>query len=447
VVCLGHIVDGEGQKMSKSRGNVIDPWHVFNTYGADSLRWYFLSAGQPWSPRRVFEDGIRESTGQTLLKLWNVWSFFATYADLDGWEPATAMAEPEHPLDRWVLGELDDTIVEVTAALEHFDALRGATRIAEFVDDLSNWYVRRSRPRFWKSKDAAAYATLHRCLVVTAELLAPFCPFLADELWTNLTGGLSVHAVDWPTPAGERDEELAVQVSAVRRLVELGRAARTDGKVRTRQPLRRALLLHPGVGLDATSRTEIESELNVKVAETIEGLGGIVSWTAVPNFRTLGPRLGPKVNEIKSELAAADGAALRQALEAQGWVEIAGERLEVGDLEIRAERHGQFALAQEGPWAVALDLELDDGLLVEGTARELSRAINDLRKERGFAIADRVRVTVAAPDASRVATAVAEHGAWIAGEVLAVELSAGDANGGALLDVDGEAVSVELTPA
>jgi isoleucyl-tRNA synthetase len=445
VVCLGHIVDGEGQKMSKSRGNVIDPWHVFTTYGADALRWYFLSAGQPWSPRRVFEEGIRESTGQTLLKLWNVWSFFATYADLDGWEPSATAPPTSHPLDKWVLGELDDTIAEVTDALEHFDALRGATRIARFVDDLSNWYVRRSRPRFWKNKDAGAYTTLHRCLVVSAELLAPFCPFLADELWRGLTGGLSVHAVDWPTPSGARDEALASQVDAVRRLVELGRAARTDGKVKTRQPLRRALLLHPGVALDDASRDEIESELNVKAAETIEGLGGIVSWTAVPNFRTLGPRLGPKVNEIKAALASADGAALRQSLEDQGWVEIAGERLEMDDLEIRAERHGQYALAQEGPWAVALDLELDDELLVEGTARELSRAINDLRKERGFEIADRVRVVVAVPEGGRAAQAVAAFGSWIAGEVLAVELVVGDASGGGAVDVDGEQVTVLLT--
>jgi isoleucyl-tRNA synthetase len=443
VVCLGHIVDGEGQKMSKSRGNVIDPWHVFNTYGADALRWYFLSAGQPWTPRRVFEDGIRESTRQTLLTLWNVWSFFATYADLDGWEPSGELA-PSHPLDRWVLGELDATIVEVTEALEGFDALRAGTRIATFVDDLSNWYVRRSRPRFWKSVDPNAHATLHRCLTVTAELLAPFTPFLADELWCALTGGASVHAVDWPAPGGHRDDALAEQVGAVRRLVALGRAARTDGKIKTRQPLRRALLLHPGISLDDASRTELETELNVKVAETIEGLGGIVSWTAVPNFRTLGPRLGPKVNEVKVALASIDGGALRQALDEQGWVEVAGERLEADDLEIRAERHGQFALAQEGPWAVALDLDLDDELLVEGSARELSRAINDLRKERGFEIADRVHVVVQAPTGGRVQAALDAHGAWIAGEVLAGDLTAGPATAEPV-DVDGEPVAIDLT--
>ena len=192
--------------MSKSKGNVIDPWEIFTALGADALRWYFFSAGQPWGQRRVVEEGIRESTRQTLLTLWNVFSFFVTYADLDGWEPPAAggprAPEPTHVLDRWVLGELDATVAEVTAALDDFDALRGATRLARFVDDLSNWYVRRSRPRFWKASDPAAHATLHHALVVTAQLLAPFCPFLADELYVALTGESSVHLSDWPEPAG-----------------------------------------------------------------------------------------------------------------------------------------------------------------------------------------------------------------------------------------------------
>jgi isoleucyl-tRNA synthetase len=200
VVCLGLLVDGEGQKMSKTRGNVVDPWHIFRTFGADALRWNFFSVGQPWGTRRVSLDGIRESTS-TLVTLWNVFSFFCTYADLEGWTPSPGAAPaPTHVLDRWVLGQLDETVAEATEALEGFDALRAASRLARFVDDLSNWYVRRSRPRFWKASDPAAFATLHRCLVVVAELLAPFCPFLADELWTTLTGGRSVHLADWPEP-------------------------------------------------------------------------------------------------------------------------------------------------------------------------------------------------------------------------------------------------------
>ena len=191
--------------MSKSKGNVIDPWMMCNTHGADALRWNFLSAGQPWTTRRVSDEGIRETTRKTLFTLWNVFSFFATYADLDGWTPDPSHDDaPEHVLDRWIISELAETVQVVTESLDAFDALTASTRIATFVDDLSNWYVRRSRPRFWKSSDPRAHATLHRCLVTTAQLLAPLCPFLSDEIYIALTGELSVHTSDWPTPAARR---------------------------------------------------------------------------------------------------------------------------------------------------------------------------------------------------------------------------------------------------
>ncbi|CAN5642824.1 isoleucine--tRNA ligase [soil metagenome] len=426
VVCLGLIVDGEGQKMSKSRGNVIDPAHVFDTSGADALRWYFFSAGQPWSPRRASEDGIGEATRQTLLTLWNVFSFFATYADLDGFVAPVPgpdpLPPPTHVLDRWVLGELDATIVEVTDALEAFDALRAATHLAGFVDALSNWYVRRSRPRFWKASDPQAHATLHRCLVVTTELLAPFCPFLADELWTRLTAGISVHGAEWPKPSGAGDPALTAQMAAARRLVGLGRAARTDAGVKVRQPLRRAMLLHPETSLSDEIRAEIADELNVATLEEIEELSGLVRWQVVPNFRLLGPRLGARVNEVKAALAEADGTALREALENHGRVEVAGVQLSPDEVEIRAERQLELALAQDGTWAVALDLELDEALRLEGMARELVRVLNDLRRSQGFAIADRILVAVAADDPD-LRRAVEEHRSWIAGEVLARELN------------------------
>jgi len=424
VVCLGLLVDEQGQKMSKSRGNVVDPWQIFDAFGADALRWYFLSAGQPWSPRRVYEEGIRESTRQTLVTLWNVFAFHTTYADLDGWSPDGTDPAPAHVLDRWVLSELDDTVAQVTQALEGFDALAGATRLARFVDDLSNWYVRRSRPRFWKSSDATAHATLHRCLVTTAELLAPFCPFLADELHTALTGSTSVHLADWPTPAGWREEPLAESMAAARRLVALGRSARTEAKVRVRQPLSRALLLHPGTTLAAEVADEIATELNVKALEDVDTLSGLLSWTVVPSYRALGPRLGPAINDVKQALAAADGSALQRQLEDDGWIEVAGHRLEASEVEVRATRHEAFALAEDAGWAVALDLELTDDLRREGMARELVRALNDLRKELGFEIADRVAVRLDGPDPVR--EAVGAHEAWIAGEVLATDLSVGD---------------------
>jgi isoleucyl-tRNA synthetase len=438
VVCLGHIVDEHGAKMSKSRGNVIDPWDIFERFGADALRWYFFSAGQPWTPRRVSEDGIRESTRQSLVTLWNVFSFACTYADLDGWSPGGEAPRPSHVLDRWVLAELDDAIEVVTEALERFDALAGATRLATFVDDLSNWYVRRSRGRFWRSGDSVAHATLHHCLVRVAELLAPFCPFLADELHTTLTGGDSVHLADWPQPGGYRDDALTAEMAAARRLVVLGRAARTDAKVKVRQPLSRALLLHPGVALGPEVLAEVASELNVKALEAVDTLSGLMSWTVVPNFRALGPRLGPKVNEVKAALAEADGSVLQRELEEHGFIEVAGERLEAAEVEVRAARHESFALAEDAGWAVALDLDISDELRAEGTAREVVRALNDLRKERGLHIADRVRVHLTGDE--RALGAIARHRDWVAGEVLATSLHLGDEGA----EVPGEAAELDI---
>jgi isoleucyl-tRNA synthetase len=444
VVCLGLLVDEQGQKMSKSKGNVIDPWQIFAGFGADALRWYFFSAGQPWTTRRVFEEGIREATRQTLLTLWNVFSFFVTYADLDGWQPTPGGEgpQPAHVLDRWLLSELDATVSGVTDALEGFDALGGATRLARFVDDLSNWYVRRSRSRFWNADDPAAHATLHHALVVTSKLLAPFCPFLADELDVALTGDVSVHLSDWPLPTGATDEALAAQMSAARRLVVLGRAARTDAKVKVRQPLRRALLLHPGATLGADALGEIASELNVKALDDVDTLSGLMSWTIVPNFRALGPRLGPKVNDVKRELAEADGSALQRRLESDGFIEVAGQRLTADEVDVRANRHEDFALAEDGGWAVALDLELDDELRREGLARELVRSLNDLRKDVGLDIADRVTLAVGADD--EVWAALDAHRDYVMNEVLAVELTKAATGGAHTLAVDGHEVAVTI---
>ncbi len=448
VVCLGLVVDENGNKMSKSRGNVIDPWDIFETQGADALRWYFFSAGQPWTPRRVSETGIREATRQTLLTLWNCYSFFVTYATYDGWEPPAAPSDlpaPTHVLDRWILSELDRTVAAVTAELEGFDALAASAAIAGFVDDLSNWYVRRSRPRFWKSSDAAAHATLWECLVTVAELLAPFCPFIADELYANLTGAASVHLADWPTDRGRGDEELAAQMAAARRLVGLGRSARTEAKVKVRQPLPRALLLHPGVTLAPEIEEEIKVELNVKTLEQVDTLSGLIDWTIIPNFRALGPRLGPKVNEVKAALAAADGNDLKRQLDEVGAIEVAGERIEAGEVEVRAQRHEAFALIEDNGWAAALDLEVSEDLRLEGQAREVIRAINDLRKELRFEIDDRVDVVIDPADA--LLLAVETHAATIASEVLAQSFHVGAVLHGepSQIEIEGEPVSVLLT--
>ncbi|MGH8985702.1 MAG: isoleucine--tRNA ligase [Acidimicrobiia bacterium] len=455
VVCLGLIVAGDGQKMSKSKGNVIDPWTVLETRGADALRWNLFSAGSPWTTRRVSEAGIDESTRRLLVTLWNTYSFFVTYANIDGWQPNGANAATTHALDRWARSRLHSTVREVTEALDGFDALRGALALDGLVDDLSNWYVRRSRPRFWRDSDPAAHATLHECMVTLAKLLAPYCPFIADELYGNLSGETdSVHLTDWPeADATAIDADLDAEMALARQVVSLGRAARIESKLKVRQPLRRALVVLPGgAALSEAVNAEVADELNVKQLEPIADLEGLLTYEVVPNFRALGPRAGSRMPKLKEALAATDGATVRLALAEHGAfeIEVDGETFAVqpDEVEVRAVAHDEFGLAQEGLAAVALDTVLDDELRLEGIAREVVRALNELRKTSGLEIADRIDVELRAD--GLVADALRAHRDWIGGEVLAetleiAELNAGEnAPGFSLLTLDAGAAWARL---
>ena len=452
VVCLAHVVDQDGAKMSKSKGNVIDPWEIFRTKGADPLRWYFFSAGSPWTNRRVYAEGIDESIRKFLLTLWNTLSFFVTYANLERWSPGERRPA-EHVVDRWLASRREATVAAVTDALEAYDTLAAAQTLESFVDDLSNWYVRRSRPRFWKASDSGAFAALYESLSTVAQLLAPFTPFVADEIYGVLTAGqreVSVHLESWPEADRSLiDPDLEAEMALARRLVALGRAARGDARMKVRQPLRRALLLVPGGGgLSAGVAAQVAEELNVKALEVVESLAGLIRYSVVPNFRALGPRLGPKMPAVKAALATADGAAVSRSLEETGsyTVMIDGEAvvLDAADLEVRAEEHEEFALAQDGPYAVALDLHVDDDLRLEGLARELARAVNDHRRASGLAIADRIKVRLWA--SGLVAEAAERHGAWISGEVLAVswQVNPDEPAEGDVLDVEGSPVTIAV---
>ena len=449
VVCLALVLDRDGQKMSKSRGNIIDPWSILGTRGADALRWYFFSAGSPWTSRRFDEHTIDESTRQFLLTLWNTASFFVTYANLDGFEPGPPVPAG-HVLDRWARSRLHATVQTVTDALEAFDALGAAQALDGLVDDLSNWYVRRSRARFWKAADPSASATLHECLVTVSLLLAPFCPFTADELHRVLTpSGVSVHLADWPTPdRSALDPTLEAAMVVARRLVTLGLAARNDARLKVRQPLRRALVVLPaGTTLPDELATQVADELNVKTLETVTDLEGLLAYRVTPDFRRLGPRVGRLMPQVQAALAAADGNAVRAALLTDGQVVLSldGGEVTLGadDVEVRAQAHEELVLAEDAGFAVALDTTLDDNLRREGLARELVRTLNEHRKTLGLDLADRVRVDLAAT--GEAADAARTHGEWIRGEVLAVEWRVrdpreGDLAGFAALDVDGAPV-------
>ncbi|HSP39590.1 MAG TPA: isoleucine--tRNA ligase [Frankiaceae bacterium] len=431
VLCLGLLLDGEGRKMSKHLGNVLDPFELFDRHGADAVRWLMLAGGSPWMDRRVGHDAIEEIVRKVLLTYWNTASFFLLYASSAGFEPTKTQAPPveERPLlDRWAISELHATVLEVDAALEDFDSARAGRRLAQLIDDLSNWYVRRSRRRFWNG-DPAALATLHECLDVLTRLLAPFTPFLTDRLWRALVVDVagasrpdSVHLEAWPTADDALvDETLGRQVALVRRLVELGRASRASAKVRTRQPLARALVTGAGFAeLSEELRREVAEELNVGAVEAL--VGELVDVTVKPNFRALGRRFGKRTPQVAAAVAAAgapvDG---RLSLVVDGeQIELSGDELIVTETP----RAG-WTMAHEAGVSIALDLELTPELRRAGLAREVVRVLQDARKRTGLDIGDRVEVWWAAPEAPDVAEALRESATMLADEVLATTFDEG----------------------
>jgi isoleucyl-tRNA synthetase len=452
VVCLALLLNAEGQRMSKSRGTVIDPWAILESQGADALRWNFLSSSSPWTPKRVSREGIDESA-RVLVTLWQTANFFVTYATLDGWTPEHSGDASSRVLDRWVRSRLQATVEAVTEALDAFDALQGAQAIAAFVEDLSNWYVRRSRARFWNADgdpDPAAHATLHDALVTCALLLAPMTPFFADALYQAVApSDESVHLHDWPVLGDGRDEALEDEMARARAVVSLGLSARMEAKLKVRQPLRRALVLVPGTTAfsDEVAR-EVADELNVKHLEFVTSLEGLLDYRVVPNFRALGPKVGKRVPAVKEALTRVDGAEVQRALDDGGRYALAIDdgsvvELTVDDVEIRAQSHEELALAQGEGYAVALDTTVDDDLRGEGIARDLIRAINELRREQDFDIADRIRVRIVA--GGLVEAGAHRHRDWIARETLAVDFVVeGDAIGAGTVEVDGDPVRIEI---
>ena len=439
VVCLGLLVDTEGRKMSKSLGNDVDPWAPINEFGADATRWLLLTGGSPWQARRIGVHMIQESLRKYLMTLWNTYSFWVTYATLEDFDPTGLEIDvvDRSEMDRWVLAELDDTVRTVTDSLEEFDPIRSGRRIERFVDDLSNWYVRRSRRRFWNtstgddgSDTQAAFLTLWECLSTVARLTAPFTPFIADEMYTNLTmpddtAHDSVHLAGWPEPDDARaNDELRARMALARKITTLGRSARTDAKVRVRQPLARALVVLPSseVGRLEDLRSLVAEELNVKSVEVASGLEELVDYTLKPNFKTLGPRFGKQVGQIAGALAKTDAHALVRTIESGGTAVLpVGDtevELSADDLDIRVVGRKGFALAQDGPHGVALDLDLDDELIDEGVARDVVRAVQDLRKSSGLDVEDRIELWLDTEQAD-LARALRTHADYIASEVLA----------------------------
>jgi isoleucyl-tRNA synthetase len=426
VVCLGLILDEDGRKMSKSLGNTVEPWEVIDRYGADALRWYFFTSKQPWDGYRFSLETIGEAVRQFMLQLWSTYHFYVLYANANGLAPVTTPIELTD-LDKWALSRLQATIEVVRDRLDNFDATTAGRAIQAFVDDLSNWYVRRSRRRFWDG-DPGAFATLRRCLVTVAELLAPFCPFVADEIYDNLEGAEpSVHLCDFPTRIFTRDLELEQAMDVARQTVRLGLAARAQVKIKVRQPLRATVIVATGREREAIERLEdiVRSELNVHELRFVSEADELGQIEVKPNYRTLGPRFGKQMPMVAAAVGGLDPAHVSTALREGRPVAITvggGEHeLTAEDLLISMKPLEGYQVEREGSHAVALEIEIDEALRVEGWARDIVRAVQNARQAAGLQVSDRILLTLDGdPD---LIGAAQTHQAYIAGETLATTVS------------------------
>jgi isoleucyl-tRNA synthetase len=441
-ICLNLIVDKDGKKMSKSLGNIVNPYDVFDTVGADALRWYFLARLSPDMPKRISVEIVADVASSFINTFWNTYGFFVLYARLDDVDLTKHVPVGKRPeIDRWALALTHETITAVTAALDDYDAKTAGEAIESFVDQLSNWYVRRNRRRFWKSTDLddkhMAYLTLYECLKAAHELMAPFVPFLAEHVYQNLVKSVdpgapdSVHMVPWPeADAAWRNDELLHDIGVVQKVVGLARAARGQSGVRTRQPLSRLLVRAPNdtaaKALD-DHQDQILEELNVKGIEFIARDAGLVSYRIKPNLPVLGKRYGKLIPAIRSALEAADGGVIAGAA-ARGEsfeIEVDGQLLTLGGDDVLIETHSAegYACAEDGGYLTALDTTLTDELINEGLAREIVRSIQDARKQAGLEVSDRIVLGVTG--SGGVEAAVSQHRDYIMLETLATSWEAG----------------------
>ena len=477
------ILDAKGRKMSKSRGNVVDPWDAVAEHGADGVRWYMVTVSNPWLPTRFDPDGVRESAARFFDTLLNTYRFFALYANLEGGAGDGSAPPPaaRPPLDRWLLSRLNRLIGTVRAGIDGYNPTRAYRAVAAFVDaDLSNWYVRRSRSRFWGTGDgggkgdadggvpagneadavpggeaaadsAAAFATLHEALRVTALLIAPVTPFTSDWLHRALTGRSS-HLERFPeADASLLDDRLEEAMAAVRTMSTLGRAAREEAGIRVRQPLGRISAVLPGDPPPDDVLQLLRDEINVKRVELASSTEGLVSLAARPDFRALGRRFGKLTPRAAAAIRALDGEALA-AVRSGGaaTVTLDGAEHEVGpdEMEVVEEAQGDWVVRRDGRITVALDPALTAALRMEGLARELVSRIQRLRRDSGLEVTDRIRLAVGGSEAA-VAAARAHRDA-IARETLAVELEVGAAPDGRFAHartdrVDGEETVLGLS--
>lgn len=469
VVVNGLVLDEKGEKMSKSRGNTTDPFETIRSQGADVVRWYMMSNAPPWENLKFSERGLQESNRKFFGTLANVYAFFATYANVDGFDGApleTPIGElPE--MDRWILSRLSATVDEVDGALDSYNPTRAARSIEEFVDALSNWYIRRNRRRFWSEKQGEgdamrkteAYQTVHRCLSVVARLMAPIAPFYGEWMYRALRGNgdselpVSVHLTRFPASdeVGRPDSSLDHRMDLARRISSVTLGLRNESGINVRQPLARILVV-TGVGVEQGAVSAmadiIRDEVNVKEIEFVEGSSAVVSRTTKANFKRLGKRLGPLMKPVAAAVSNLDDESIDRYMETGSYIlEVEGQTVELGpeDIEVSSEGIEGWLVGQESGVTVALDVQRTSDLVEEGMARETVNRIQNMRKTADYEVTDRIRVEYAA--SAGLVSALDRFGPWIRNETLAVELVRADRPSGDrsdTFDIDSEQITLAV---
>ena len=457
VIVMGHVQDENGQKMSKSKGNAVDPFDALQTYGADAIRWYFYTAGAPWLPKRFSGKAVQEGQRKFMSTLWNTYAFFVLYANIDQFDATkyTLDRESLSVMDRWVLSKMNTMVKLVDKNLDGYAIPEAARALQEFVDDLSNWYVRRSRERFWakgmEQDKINAYMTLYTALVTTAKAAAPMIPFMTESIYQNLVRSLdqsapeSVHLCDFPAVDESMiDTQLEYDMDLVLKVVVLGRAARNGANRKNRQPLAE-MFVKADETLGEFYREIIADELNIKKVTFTDDVSAFTNYTFKPQLKTLGPKYGKQLGEIRGLLANLDGSAAKKELDSTGVLKLELStgviELTEADLLIEMTRSERYFSVEDGGVTVAIDTRLTDELIEEGFVREIVSKIQTMRKEAGFNVEDHITVTVEGND--RIAGIVSRNQADVAGDTLADAITCGKAEGYTKeWDVNGETVTL-----
>ena len=460
VIVLGHVQDKNGQKMSKHKGNVVDPWDVLNKQGSDAARWYFYSNSAPWLPNRFFDEAVSESQRKFLGTLWNTYAFYVLYAEIDKFNPTEHKLDKDKLtlLDKWILSKLNNVIRTVDDYLENYKITEATRVIQEFTDELSNWYVRRSRERFWASEltddKVAAYMTLYTVLTTFSKVCAPFIPFMTEMIYRNLVLNVdknapeSIHLCDFP----EADEafdftEIETEMDAARKIVILGRACRNAANVKNRQPIAK-IFVQTKETLDEVYRNIILDELNVKALEVTEDASAFISYNFKPQLKTMGPKYGKIVRAIFEEVNKMDGASVMATLNAGEMVKLTVEGTDVefgiDDVLVETLQKDGFVSDSDASYTVVLDTNLTEELIEEGFVREILSKIQTMRKDSGFEVQDNIKVSYFGSD--KIDTIIKANKEEISSQALATSIECAE-NTGKEWNINGEKVTISIVKA